>query len=137
MPCSDIPGPHAVTSICGDPGYTLDFPAGCLGQRLVKKKVTFEGPDTHHLCYGDAVGTSNTLMTFFPFTHTGPVRAGPGMASAVASSAFEGWMDRRALAAVCAVQNLARRPCGRPRDRLGLDLSARRPALPVSHPGPR
>ncbi|MCA0946817.1 ring-cleaving dioxygenase [Salipiger pacificus] len=104
MPYGAIPGLHHVTSICGDPQSNLDFYAGCLGQRLVKKTVNFDSPDTYHLYYGDAAGTPGTLMTFFPFTDAGPGRAGPGMASAVAyavpSSAFEGWMDRLALAAV-------------------------------------
>ncbi|WP_353475226.1 ring-cleaving dioxygenase [Salipiger sp. H15] len=104
MPIGAIPGLHHVTSICSDPQANLDFYAGCLGQRLVKKTVNFDAPDTYHLYYGDAAGTPGTLMTFFPFTDAGPGRAGPGMASAVAyavlSAAFEGWMDRLALAAV-------------------------------------
>ncbi|MBE9638346.1 ring-cleaving dioxygenase [Salipiger mangrovisoli] len=104
MPQGAIPGLHHVTSICSDPQANLDFYAGCLGQRLVKKTVNFDAPDTYHLYYGDTAGSPGTLMTFFPFTDAGPGRAGPGMASAVAyavpGQSFEGWMERLALAAV-------------------------------------
>lgn len=96
MPAGLIPGLHHVTSICGAPQENYDFYAGCLGQRLVKKTVNFDAPDTYHLYYGDEAGTPGTIMTFFPFTDAGPGRAGPGMASAVAwrlpKAGFDDWM---------------------------------------------
>ncbi len=104
MPLGKIPGLHHVTSICGVPQDNLAFYAGCLDQRLVKKTVNFDAPDTYHLYYGDPAGTPGSILTFFPFMDAGPGRAGPGMASAVAyrvpEAAFDGWMDRLALAAV-------------------------------------
>jgi glyoxalase family protein len=103
MPIGAIPGLHHVTSICGAPQENLDFYGGLLGQRLVKRTVNFDAPDTYHLYYGDAAGSPGTIMTFFPFVDAGPGRAGPGMASAVAyrvpAEAFDGWMERLALAA--------------------------------------
>ena len=79
-----IPGLHHVTAISGAPQVNLDFYAGTLGQKLVKKTVNFDDPGTYHLYYGDAAGSPGTIMTFFPFVDAGPGRAGPGMASAVA-----------------------------------------------------
>jgi glyoxalase family protein len=99
-----IPGLHHVTAISGPPQANVDFYAGVLGQRLVKKTVNFDAPDTYHLYYGDPAGTPGTILTFFPFVNAGPGRAGPGMASAVAyevpKAAFDTWMERLALAAV-------------------------------------
>src|SRR5919109_282696 len=80
----EIPGIHHVTAICGPPQPNLDFYTGPLGQRLVKKTVNFDAPDTYHLYYGDRTGSPGTILTFFPFADVGPGRAGPGMASAVA-----------------------------------------------------
>lgn len=99
-----VPGLHHVTAICGGPQDNLDFYTGVLDQRLVKKTVNFDAPETYHLYYGDRDGTPGTIMTFFPFVDAGQGRAGNGMASAVAYAArgedFDAWMERLALAAV-------------------------------------
>lgn len=79
-----IPGIHHVTAISGPAQANVDFYTGTLGQRLVKKTVNFDAPDTYHLYYGDAAGSPGTILTFFPFADAGPGRAGPGMASAYA-----------------------------------------------------
>lgn len=98
-----IPGIHHVTAISGGAQHNLDFYTRTLGQRLVKRTVNFDAPDTYHLYYGDRVGSPGTIMTFFPFANAGPGRAGPGMASAhayaVPKGRFDGWMERLALAA--------------------------------------
>ena len=99
-----IPGIHHVTAISGPPQANIDFYAGVLKQRLVKKTVNFDAPDTYHLYYGDHVGSPGTIMTFFPFVNAGKGRAGPGMASAYAyavpAGKFDGWMERLALDAI-------------------------------------
>jgi len=79
-----IPGLHHVTAISGPPQSNVDFWAGTLGQRLVKRTVNFDDPGTYHLYYGDADAAPGSIMTFFPFVDAGPGRAGAGMASAVA-----------------------------------------------------
>ncbi len=79
-----IPGIHHVTAISGPAQANVDFFTGVLRQRLVKKTVNFDAPDTYHLYYGDAAGTPGTIMTFFPFAGAAPGRAGPGMAQAYA-----------------------------------------------------
>jgi glyoxalase family protein len=95
-----IPGIHHVTAICGPPQPNVDFYTGPLRQRLVKKTVNFDAPDTYHLYYGDWTGSPGTILTFFPFADAGPGRAGPGMASAVAYAvppgALDDWMVRLA-----------------------------------------
>ena len=99
-----IPGLHHVTAICGPPQANVDFYAGLLKQRLVKRTVNFDAPDTYHLYYGDRAGSPGTILTFFPFADAGPGRAGAGMASAVAYAVPEGrldaWMMRLAKQAV-------------------------------------
>jgi glyoxalase family protein len=99
-----IPGLHHVTAICGPPQANVDFYTGLLRQRLVKKTVNFDAPDTYHLYYGDRVGSPGTILTFFPFVDAGPGRAGPGMASAVAYAVPRGgldlWMERLAELAI-------------------------------------
>jgi glyoxalase family protein len=99
-----IPGIHHVTAISGPPQPNVDFFTGRLGQRLVKKTVNFDAPDTYHLYYGDAAGSPGTILTFFPFADAGPGRAGPGMASAYAyavpKGGFDAWMGRLAEDAV-------------------------------------
>ena len=96
-----IPGIHHVTAISGPAQANVDFYTGTLRQRLVKKTVNFDAPDTYHLYYGDDVGSPGTILTFFPFADAGPGRAGPGMASAFAyavpKGGFVAWMDRLAL----------------------------------------
>ena len=79
-----IPSIHHVTAISGPAQANVDFYTGMLGQRLVKKTVNFDAPDTYHLYYGDAAGSPGTILTFFPFADAAPGRAGPGMASAYA-----------------------------------------------------
>ncbi len=96
-----IPGLHHVTAISGAPQPNVDFYTGTLRQRLVKKTVNFDAPDTYHLYYGDPAGNPGTIMTFFPFADAGPGRPGPGMASAhayaVPKGRFDAWTDRLAL----------------------------------------
>ena len=89
-----IPGLHHVTAISGPPQANVDFFAGVLGQRLVKKTVNFDAPDTYHLYYGDAAGNPGTILTFFPVVDAGPGQVGPGMAQAYAYAVPAGGLDR-------------------------------------------
>ncbi len=104
MTKATIPGLHHVTAISGPPQANVDFYTGTLHQRLVKKTVNFDAPDTYHLYYGDKVGSPGTILTFFPFADAAPGRAGPGMASAYAYAVpkgqFDAWMEDLALKAI-------------------------------------
>ena len=99
---SPIPGIHHVTAISGPPQANLDFYAGPLRQRLVKRTVNFDDPGTYHLYYGDRTGGPGTILTFFPFVDAGPGRAGAGMASAFAYAvpALDPWMEDLAERAI-------------------------------------
>ncbi|MFN0113677.1 MAG: ring-cleaving dioxygenase [Paracoccaceae bacterium] len=96
-----IPGIHHVTAISGPPQDNVSFYTEVLDQRLVKRTVNFDAPDTWHLYYGDRTGSPGTIMTFFPFIDAGPGRPGPGMASAhayaVPKGGFDAWIERVAL----------------------------------------
>src|SRR5881296_3910074 len=95
---SDILGIHHVTAIASDPQRNIDFFAGLLGLRLVKRTVNFDDPETYHLYYGDEVGTPGCIMTFFPWPGAKPGRQGPGecavVSFSVAPAAIGFWLER-------------------------------------------
>jgi glyoxalase family protein len=62
-----IRGLHHVTAIASDPQRNLDFYAGLLGLRFVKRTVNFDDPGTYHFYFGDRRGTPGTILTFFPW----------------------------------------------------------------------
>ena len=75
-----VNGLHHITAIAGPPQANLDFYAGVLGMRLVKRSVNQDDPGTYHLFYADAEGHPGTDLTFFPWTHAAPPRIGHGLA---------------------------------------------------------
>jgi glyoxalase family protein len=91
-------GIHHVTSIAGSACRNLDFYAGTLGLRLVKKTVNFDDPSAYHLYYGDAAGHPGTILTFFPWEGAAPGRLGVGEAQETVFSIPEGsigyWTQR-------------------------------------------
>lgn len=78
-----VHGLHHVTAISGPAQENLDFYAGILGMRLVKKSVNQDDPGTYHLFYADAEGHPGTDLTFFPWAHLAPPRPGHGLSSEV------------------------------------------------------
>jgi glyoxalase family protein len=72
-------GIHHVTAISGQAARNLDFFTRTLGLRFVKKTVNFDDPGTYHFYYGDEVGHPGTILTFFPWEHAAPGRAGVGL----------------------------------------------------------
>lgn len=73
-----ITGIHHVTAMAGDAQKNVDFYAGVLGLRLVKRTVNFDDPGTYHLYYGDGLGRPGTILTFFPWPNAKPGRVGLG-----------------------------------------------------------
>jgi glyoxalase family protein len=71
-------GIHHVTAIAGSAQRNVDFYTRTLGLRLVKKTVNFDDPGAYHFYYGDAAGSPGTILTFFPWEHAAPGRAGAG-----------------------------------------------------------
>src|SRR5437763_140736 len=78
-----INGLHHVTAIAGPAQENLDFYAGVLGLRLVKKSVNQDDPGTYHLFYADADGHPGTDLTFFPWAQLAPSRDGYGLSTEV------------------------------------------------------
>jgi glyoxalase family protein len=78
-----VRGLHHVTAIAGPAQENLDFYAGILGMRLVKRSVNQDDPGTYHLFYADAQGHPGSDLTFFPWTHLAPPRDGHGLATEV------------------------------------------------------
>ena len=78
-----VTGLHHITAIAGPAQQNLDFYAGILGMRLVKKSVNQDDPGTYHLFYADAEGHPGTDLTFFPWVQMAPGRAGHGLSTEV------------------------------------------------------
>jgi glyoxalase family protein len=91
-------GIHHVTAIAGDPQRNLDFYAGILGLRLVKRAVNFDDPGTYHFYYGDETGTPGSILTFFPWPAGRAGRVGAGQVAvtsfAIVPSATGYWLER-------------------------------------------
>jgi glyoxalase family protein len=88
-----VSGLHHVTAIAGPAQENLDFYAGILGMRLVKKSVNQDDPGTYHLFYADAVGHPGTDLTFFPWAQLAPARPGHGLSSEVSLAVPPGSLD--------------------------------------------
>jgi len=95
---TNVQGIHHVTAIAGDPQRNVDFYAGLLGLRLVKRTVNFDDPQTYHLYYGDEVGTPGSIMTFFPWPGARRGRAGTGQVAVTSFAILPGavgfWLQR-------------------------------------------
>lgn len=93
-----VSGLHHVTAIAGPAQENLDFYAGVLGMRLVKKSVNQDDPGTYHLFYADAEGRPGTDLTFFPWSHLAPSRDGHGLSTevslAIPPGSLEYWLHR-------------------------------------------
>jgi glyoxalase family protein len=77
-------GIHHITAITADAQRNLDFYAGLLGLRFVKKTVNFDDPTAYHLYYGDDRGTPGSILTFFEYPGVARGRAGDGMMHRIA-----------------------------------------------------
>ncbi|HEX2968352.1 MAG TPA: VOC family protein [Bacteroidales bacterium] len=93
-----ITGLHHVTAMTSDAQENIDFYAGILGLRLVKKTINFDSPDIWHFYYGDRIGNPGTLLTFFPFTGMPRGRKGNGQVTttsfSVSEKSFDYWLKR-------------------------------------------
>jgi glyoxalase family protein len=69
-----LEGIHHVSSITGDAQANVDFYAGVLGLRLVKKTVNQDDPTVYHLFHGDDAGSPGLDLTFSNILARGPAR---------------------------------------------------------------
>ncbi len=88
-----ISGLHHITAIAGPTQENLDFYAGVLGMRLVKKSVNQDDLSTYHLFYADAEGHPGTDLTFSPWAQLAPHRDGHGLSTEVALAVPPGSLD--------------------------------------------
>ncbi len=88
-----INGIHHITAIAGNAKRNHNFYTNVLGQRLVKKTVNFDDPETYHLYYGDKEGTPGTILTFFPWEGIQSGRRGARQATEIGYSVPKGSLD--------------------------------------------
>lgn len=93
-----VTGLHHVTALADDAQKNIDFYAGILGLRMVKKTVNFDAPDVYHLYYGNETGSPGTIMTFFPFPGLVKGKHGKGQMTvtsfSVPDTSLEYWLKR-------------------------------------------
>ena len=92
-------GVHHVTCITGDAPANVEFYAGALGLRMVKKTVNQDDPTVYHLFYADERGSSGADITFFEYPGAPPGRLGDGMVHTVAfrvgsEESLDFWRER-------------------------------------------
>ena len=74
-----LEGVHHVTCITGNAPANVEFYAGELGLRMVKKTVNQDDPTVYHLFYADEKGSAGADITFFEYPGAPKGRAGDGM----------------------------------------------------------
>jgi glyoxalase family protein len=94
-----LEGVHHVTCITGDAPANVEFYAGTLGLRMVKKTVNQDDPTVYHLFYADERGSAGSDITFFEYPGAPPGRAGDGMVHRVcfrvgSEAALDFWHER-------------------------------------------
>ncbi len=83
MTAVKLEGIHHVTCITADAPGNVEFYAGELGLRMVKKTVNQDDPTVYHLFYADERGSAGADITFFEYPGTPRGRAGDGMVHTV------------------------------------------------------
>ncbi|MDX6637916.1 MAG: glyoxalase family protein [Solirubrobacterales bacterium] len=94
-----LEGIHHVTAITADAQRNVDFYAGILGLRLVKKTVNQDNPTVYHLFYADEEGDPGSDLTFFEYPGAPIGRPGAGMVHTVvwrlaSADALDFWLER-------------------------------------------
>jgi len=94
-----LEGIHHITAITGRAQENVDFYAGTLGLRMVKKTVNQDDPSVYHLFYADENGDPGSDLTFFEYPGAAPGRAGEGMVHTIgwrvgSADALQFWAER-------------------------------------------
>ncbi|GGD66300.1 ring-cleaving dioxygenase [Paenibacillus nasutitermitis] len=93
-------GIHHITAFARNPQENVDFYAGVLGLKLVKKTINFDAPEVYHLYFGNEAGSPGTIITFFPWPESRKGRIGGGQVGittfAVPVGALGFWEERLA-----------------------------------------
>jgi glyoxalase family protein len=94
-----LEGIHHITAMTSDAQANVDFYAGVLGLRLVKKSVNQDHTSVYHLFYGDERGDAGADLTFFEYPGLPRGRAGAGMVHRIvwrvqSQEALDFWQKR-------------------------------------------
>jgi glyoxalase family protein len=94
-----LEGIHHITAITEDAQRNVDFYAGVLGLRLVKKTVNQDNPTVYHLFFADEGGDPGSDLTFFEYPGVAQGRAGAGMVHRIvwrvaSTDSLDFWSER-------------------------------------------
>jgi glyoxalase family protein len=94
-----LEGIHHITAITENAQRNVDFYAGVLGLRLVKKTVNQDNPTVYHLFFADEDGDPGSDLTFFEYPGAPQGRPGAGMVHRVvwrvaSGDALDFWEER-------------------------------------------
>src|SRR4029453_7108720 len=94
-----LEGIHHITAITEDGQRNVDFYAGVMGLRLVKKTGNQDNPTAYHLFYADEKGAPGSDLTFFEYPGIPQGRAGGGMIHRIvwrvgSGDALDFWAER-------------------------------------------
>ena len=115
-----LEGIHHITAITADAPGNVEFYAGTLGLRLVKKSVNQDDPTVYHLFYADEKGSAGSDITFFEYRGAPRGRAGAGMVHRIvwrvaSEEALDFWEKRLGSQGVSVTREPRLRPVLRPR----------------------
>ena len=96
-----LEGIHHITAITENAQRNVDFYAGVLGLRLVKKTVNQDNPTVYHLFFADEKGSAGSDLTFFEFPGVPQGRSGAGTVHRIvwrvgSEEALDFWQKRLA-----------------------------------------
>jgi glyoxalase family protein len=86
-------GIHHITAFASNPQENVDFYAGILGLRLVKKTINFDAPEVYHLYFGNEAGSPGTIITFFPWPEARKGQIGGGQVGITTYAVPQGSLD--------------------------------------------
>ena len=94
-----LEGIHHITAITENAQRNVDFYAGVLGLRLVKKTVNQDNPTVYHLFFADEGGDPGSDLTFFEYPGAAQGRPGAGVVHRIvwrvaSAEAFDFWAER-------------------------------------------
>jgi len=94
-----LEGIHHITAITEDAQRNVDFYAGTMGLRLVKKTVNQDNPTVYHLFFADEAGDAGSDLTCVEYPGAAPGRPGAGMVHRIvwrvaSSEALDFWAAR-------------------------------------------
>ncbi len=94
-----LEGIHHITAITENAQRNVDFYAGVLGLRLVKKTVNQDNPTVYHLFFADEAGDAGSDLTFFEYPGAPQGRPGTGMVHRIvwrvgSAEALDFWAER-------------------------------------------